>query len=441
MSLPSSPVTRSLPPLSPLTSLTPPKIRPMQVGMENGFAMSPMATLKMEYSAETDDASLFIRATSIASKTALDVEEVIDRGIPVGMDPPLPRFALEPQFRARTIRTITDMQALLQRAADLIMGRTSCFAVDPHGYLKALLGGARDMNSLVMAWTALSKRMTLAQQNFDKYVAEYGAATDHELLLSPVLTDPEIYRAFPTEGSPATAVNFLFDNVPHMRTLLPDGHNSATDWLPKFTPVPGYLTRAFPARSPEEHPSTIYYSAAGEHLSYPTFERSVGAEEAAAGEQVEKPRSPSPSPTERAAKSRAKGKGKEMEEVHNEKDAPGHKRRGAASSSDRAWLGSGTPFKSAKDALLPVSPRPNLKNTSVPGPSLPNPLKGMASAAPYNFLGDSISQALHDKKGRPTSGKRASASSHVHRQMLEEVPEVDEEAFHSKPAGKDTRRI
>jgi hypothetical protein len=76
---------------------------PLQPGMERGFALSDMASLLMQYNQQNDDElSLFMRTTSIASKKALGISDIIDRGVNI-IKQPIARFGLETGFLLRTV--------------------------------------------------------------------------------------------------------------------------------------------------------------------------------------------------------------------------------------------------------------------------------------------------------------------------------------------------
>jgi hypothetical protein len=140
-----------------------PKLREVQEGMERGFAMSPMADLTRDYSRHGDSGtSLFMRVTAIVSKKALDIVDVLDRGVNM-YDSTMGRFSLETGFLLRTDRTIKEMQNLLLRASSLMGGRSSCFVIDPHLVIMQVLRSANDLSELHAAWLALSERMDLAQ--------------------------------------------------------------------------------------------------------------------------------------------------------------------------------------------------------------------------------------------------------------------------------------
>jgi hypothetical protein len=62
-----------------------------------------------------------MRTTSLASKKALGISEVVDRGVNV-IPQPVGHFGLETVFLLQTDRIIKDMQSLLNRASALVQG-------------------------------------------------------------------------------------------------------------------------------------------------------------------------------------------------------------------------------------------------------------------------------------------------------------------------------
>jgi hypothetical protein len=157
----------------------------------------------------------------------------------------------------RTERTIREM---LNKAAGLVRGRSSTYEIDPHRVLSALLKSSADLGGILAAWITLSERVHLAQRNFEKYQSEYRAEKEEDILRSPVSTNPEIYSVFPRERSGISDLNYMYDNIPHLRKHWPRGYNVHSDSIALATPVPGSLVEAFPDRLPESRPATVYYS-------------------------------------------------------------------------------------------------------------------------------------------------------------------------------------
>ncbi|KAK6969445.1 hypothetical protein R3P38DRAFT_2426630, partial [Favolaschia claudopus] len=107
----------------------------------------------------------------IANKRVLSKSDVVDRGVSTTPQT-LARFGLGASYMFMVSRTIRQMQSLLSRTAKLVPGRSSHFVIDPYQVLLAVLTSAKDMGELITAWTALSKRMELAQSNLTKYRSE-----------------------------------------------------------------------------------------------------------------------------------------------------------------------------------------------------------------------------------------------------------------------------
>ncbi|KAJ7824858.1 hypothetical protein B0H13DRAFT_2375235 [Mycena leptocephala] len=401
--------------------------RELQEGMDRGFALSPMADLVLAYNHHQDDEySLFRRVNTLSSKKALDISEIIDRGVSI-IALPVARFGLETGFLLRTDRTIKEMQALLTQAAGLIRERTSCFQIDPHAVISRVLRSAHDLGELHSAWVAMSERLDLAQRNFLKYQTEYRAEVDTELLLSPVSTNPDVYAVFPRENtSLATDLNYIYDNVPHMKKLWPKEYKVETDFLPDVMRAPSYLKGAFPDRPSEFRPSTIYYSAEGERKEIVVSSRSSHG----AGAGLELP------PETRGSK----GKGRAMpggvspnEEAGSRPTEEENPRRAATpghwnlSDASQGILGTEIPYKDSSSFFVPRSPRRFAPSAAVPGPGLPNPIFGMATSGSY-FGGDSISQA-----------RRPAQPDLMPKPTLSRVEEIDEEIRRPVPSNHTSR--
>ncbi|KAJ7676044.1 hypothetical protein DFH06DRAFT_1318182 [Mycena polygramma] len=407
----------------------------VQAGMEKGFALSAMADLRREYLTEPDDEpSLFMRVTAIASKKALDVHEIMDRGVSTNLTAPTSRFGLETGFNMRTERTITDMQSLLKRAAGMVAGRESCFIIDPHRTMITLLRNARELNELHVAWLGLSRRMELAQKNLDKYESEFKAGTEEEVLLSPISTAPEIYSVFPRNKGPASDVNYMFDHVPHLQTLLPSGYDKETGWLPHHIEAPQFQLAAFPDRPAEPKPSTVYYSAEGERREIAISSRSSRGSPG----EFELPPIEGPEKSRRTRhRSPQREKKKDRRKPSTKLDTPATQPAAVPASS--AEITRMVPdYKNSETFFVPRSPSNRAYGMPKPGPHLPNPLVGMASAvaAPYSLENDSISQfkgkARDDgQKRRPYEDKGTTRTS-----KLQQVPEADED---TPPASRNWR--
>ncbi|KAJ7806737.1 hypothetical protein B0H13DRAFT_2386913 [Mycena leptocephala] len=224
--------------------------------------------------------------------------------------------------------------------------------------------------------------MDLAQRNFLKYQSEYRAETEDELLLSPVSTSPEVYSVFPHENSTlALDLNYVYDNVPHMKKLWPKGYQTEVDFLPAVMKAPSYLETAFPERAPEACPAAKYYSLDGDPKEIAISTRSSHG----AGGDFELP------PEDRKGKRKAKATrersspGAEppvgtavqaLDDAQPSDPTVGH---WDLSSASQGILGSETPYKDPSSFFVPKSPRGFSRSTIVPGFDLPNPIFGMAT--------------------------------------------------------------
>ncbi|KAJ7084573.1 hypothetical protein B0H15DRAFT_951453 [Mycena belliarum] len=290
---------------------------------------------------------------------------------------------------------------------------------------------------MTMVWTALAKRIGLAQRFFQKYEAEYAATSPAMLPSSPVSTAPEVYRDMPSTRSAAGRVNYLYDQVPHHQGQLPAGYDPNTEWLPFHVKVPAYLERGFPSRGPEDRPSTVYYSPGGERRELEVSSRSSHG----AGPEFQLPEDDRKGPP--ASRNSERGlrpnrPEKSVPASSAKADRPPPEKRPARRDPQEHWglgspshglLAAETPYKKAEEFFVPRSPTGTRRETAVPGSDLPNPLQGLASAAPYGFPNDSISQApIFRSKGKGVPRRSTATAARI---QLEEVPEVDEESFHS----------
>ncbi|KAJ7171769.1 hypothetical protein C8R43DRAFT_1120148 [Mycena crocata] len=360
-------------------------------GMRRDYSLSEMYELQMEYMSESEDeTSVFNRVTMIASKKSLLPKDLQDKGIDME-DSLAPRFSLETGLSYRTMRTISEMQSVLDRAAALVPNRNRAFLVDPHGVAKSILSGADSLDEISIAWMTLSSRMDLAQRFLEKYEAEYQIADPALMPLSPASTAAEIYDNFPTKKSALTQLTYMYDQVPHHQVHLPASYDKDTGYLPSHFPASNGLRRAFPPRRPEPNPSVISYTLNGERVEKHYYskggkwEKEV-EEKLAKGEEARK--SPSTADLGRARDEKEQN----SKSLHQVEESPEEE------SSSHYWSGTQllskapvdfpTPFKNPNQHLTIRSPR-----TNVPGPYLPNPIAGMASSArPYST--ESISQGM-----------------------------------------------
>jgi len=89
------------------------------------------------------------------------------------MDLLKPRFFVNQELERCIASTATDMQGLLEQAADLIQDRDSHFIIDPEDVLLPSLWGCSTISELVNAWSILRGRLKRAQLFFKKYDSEY----------------------------------------------------------------------------------------------------------------------------------------------------------------------------------------------------------------------------------------------------------------------------
>ncbi|KAJ7601705.1 hypothetical protein DFH06DRAFT_946723, partial [Mycena polygramma] len=164
-------------------------------GMIRGYALSKMAEVFLQYLEEgLEETSIDSRVKWISGKKTLDAKDLVDRGIStVNIRP---RFGLEPTMSTRVENTIYEMQDLLRKAADLVPGRSSCFTIDPHYALMPVLRAADSLDEIHIAWTALNKRMVLAQRYLEKYDLQFRLEDQSKVPSSPASTDQGIYDRF-----------------------------------------------------------------------------------------------------------------------------------------------------------------------------------------------------------------------------------------------------
>ncbi|KAK6972195.1 hypothetical protein R3P38DRAFT_3195463 [Favolaschia claudopus] len=247
------------------------------------------------------------------------------------------------------------MQTLLKKAAALVPERKSYFVIDPNQVLSAVLTSAKDMGELLAAWGALSKRMELAQSNLTKYQSEVSSIQEN--LLSPVSTALDIYERMPSDLRAADAVEYLYDQVPHLRSLWPAGYNQQADSISATIEVPEDLLAAFPDREPESRPVTVFYSAEGERREInisPRSSHGAGPDfmvPPAEGEPTRRhAHRAEPAPVERPSTPewRARRDGKEREVIPERLQEP-LPRTGLMSAAPR--------FKNADELLMPKMPQ------------------------------------------------------------------------------------
>ncbi|KAJ7200467.1 hypothetical protein C8J57DRAFT_1544449 [Mycena rebaudengoi] len=391
------------------------EIRPLQTGMDKGYDLSPMAGLRLDYERDSEsESSLYTRAQLLTSKKSLGVTDILDRGVNK-LNAGIPRFCLEIGLGMRVDTTIRDLQHLMLRLASLVDGRKNHFIVDPHYNLMSILRGTSSLEELNIAWTALNTRVGLALKYFEKYDSEYKAEFAHDVLLSPVSMNAEIYSHIPTLQTNMDRLTYLYKEVSHHGDDLPSAfHEAEFPWLPNWLPTPGTLQDAFPDRVPELRPSMIYYHAeTGERMERaPPSRSSWGAgSDFQAPAMVGEERRPHAIQRPASNRDRRGRGGDQLESVREENSQDIEYSRTAVGNTDSGYrpqefpsassanhysiLASTTPYKSSKEFFVPRSPVGAFKAHVVPAP---NPLFSLASAKP---------PTCNEEPTTPTSGIKA----------------------------------
>ena len=157
-------------------------------GMENGYSLSPMYNLWLEYCNEGEASkSTQSRVVFYATKPSLARDEVVDRGA----DTSTQCYMVHKPLFEQIGRTVNELQVFIQHMAGLIDERSTYFQVDPDDTLLKVLGGAETTSQLHAAWLGLTSRLGAAQKFMLKYQQEYQNAP---VPPSPVSTNPDIHR-------------------------------------------------------------------------------------------------------------------------------------------------------------------------------------------------------------------------------------------------------
>jgi hypothetical protein len=245
--------------------------------------------------------------------------------------------------------------------------------------------------------------MHLAQDFLEKYEQNYQVNEESLHATSPVLANPEVYNRWPSTKPPSVQLMYLFDNVRHYHQQLPKGYDRDTDDLLHHLRAPKHLVRAFPWRDPEDYPSTVYYSASGQRLEqeHPmryTHRSEVepqGQQESGIGDRSFSGRKSVTVTRIGHTDHVVEHLGLSDEEFEEEEEVALPQRSGGGNSPNtpRATLSVPTPFKTPNQFFLPRSPSSMSREFQIPGPNLPDPLRGMASSS-YRLPMDSISQVM-----------------------------------------------
>ncbi|KAF8172778.1 hypothetical protein K438DRAFT_1772487 [Mycena galopus ATCC 62051] len=141
-------------------------------------------------------------ATYIVEKTLLDSQDVVDYGS--AKDSRLTgQFGLEIRLLEVVKGTVKEMQSLLTSTFSPASGSTACFVVDPHGQLLQTLRGVNSVAELPLVWTALCKRMGLAQTRLTQYQSAESCIPGARVSLTKERPSPPSHLSPPTvaEGS------------------------------------------------------------------------------------------------------------------------------------------------------------------------------------------------------------------------------------------------
>ncbi|KAJ6452592.1 hypothetical protein C8R45DRAFT_1112895 [Mycena sanguinolenta] len=349
--------------------------------------MYRMDDLVREYEVETDNlTSIAHRVLLYASARPLDAAEVFDRGKNRTLG--TQRFGLTPSFFVDLELIVDQMQSILDRAAIAVPQRISTFKVDPRDTLLPILKNSPSLEILTITWTTLQKRLELANKFFSKYQEEYKTCYQGDAYGSPVSTAAGVYGRMPIDASEMEKLKFFYEQVHNHRRELPVSFEGGEDWLAKVFPVDTDLKKVFPP----EMTSPLTASSDYERRRDPYV--SARSSWGRADFQL-----PQDSETN---KSRTKGKNK------------------------------------AQASRIPTSPRGATAFSSIPGLRLPDPLTGVASAAPFHGYSESVSQARSGQQHRQRMEQRDFGTNTTFRLNPDDVPsERREREVTGNPGGDD----
>lgn len=157
-------------------------------------------------------------------------------------------------------QVVNELQIFLERTSALIPERTSFFKVDPRDTF-LILRESSDISQLRAAWMGLVRRLTLAQENLEKYERQYRSplqGENIEMSTSPVSTDIGIYEAIEEEGDANFCMKYIYENVPHHQDQIrsPELLRDGSSWSSILSP-PENTSRTSQTRLPPiaEQPS------------------------------------------------------------------------------------------------------------------------------------------------------------------------------------------
>ena len=231
-------------------------------GMENGYSLSPMYNLWLEYCNEGEASkSTQSRVVFYATKPSLARDEVVDRGTNTSTE----RYMVHKPLLEQICRTVSELQVFIQHMAGLIDERTTYFQVDPDDTLLKVLGGAETISQLHAAWLGLTSRLGAAQKFMIKYQQEYQNAS---VPSSPVSTNPDIHKYISELPDIDDKLRNIHGTIPrHASKLSRDARQQLTETKGKWDniiPTPPWLaTPAQKSSSPiSDVPARTSYKAA-----------------------------------------------------------------------------------------------------------------------------------------------------------------------------------
>lgn len=214
--------------------------------------------------------SLAMRVNMYSTKQSLKVSDIIDRGNSTAHT--LPRFVLQPSISLLLSRTVTELQQTVEAGARLI-GRDSCFVVDPYTTCMNTLRGCNAVIKMNAAWIALRRRIELAERYILKYEKVYKGLE----AASPTSTMSGLYSPLPRLTAAGEKLNYLFKNIPHHWEdfpFTPFSNITPGEKAIDLPVPPSPLLLSFPDREEESRPNIITYDESGTKIVRPAPLRS-----------------------------------------------------------------------------------------------------------------------------------------------------------------------
>ncbi|KAJ6474441.1 hypothetical protein C8R47DRAFT_986942, partial [Mycena vitilis] len=195
------------------------------VGDTSNYATTSMGSLHREYLAPTGNSvgSTFGALNLLVQKKNLGREDIYDRGI-AWTDAPA-RFYLAPVLISRIDRVVGELQTFLERAADLVEGRSSHFVVDPEDSCMPLLRGSPDLFQLEAAWDILRTRIERGHSFFIKYTDEFKLGANAPT--SPASTATVLHEELKAFRRPDERLHTLYHDFPNPPTALSEDARNA----------------------------------------------------------------------------------------------------------------------------------------------------------------------------------------------------------------------